>query len=102
MLLYRKVDWDGDVSAGFWLDISIKGANKGKAIRKVQQNWKIAKNETMVFGDYLNDLEMMREADLSFAMKNAHPLVVEAANYQTILSNAEHGVSDILRKIALA
>jgi hydroxymethylpyrimidine pyrophosphatase-like HAD family hydrolase len=33
-------------------------------------------------------------------MKNAHPLVVEAANYQTLLSNSEHGVSDILRKIA--
>ena len=90
------------VSGIIWLDISIKGANKGKAIRKVQQNWKIAKNETMVFGDYLNDLEMMREADLSFAMKNAHPLIIETANYQTPLSNAEHGVSEILRKIAFA
>jgi len=44
----------------------------------------------------------MKEAELSFAMKNAHPLVVEAANFQTQLSNAEHGVSEILRKIALA
>jgi hypothetical protein len=88
------------VSGVQWLDISIKGANKGKALNKVQQLMGIQKNETMVFGDYLNDLELMHEAELSFAMKNAHPLVIEAANYQTKLSNAEHGVSDILRKIA--
>jgi hypothetical protein len=94
------IDLNVVVSGIIWLDISIKGANKGKALNKVQHLMGIHKNETMVFGDYLNDLEMMREADLSFAMKNAHPLVVEAANYQTLLSNSEHGVSDILRKIA--
>jgi hydroxymethylpyrimidine pyrophosphatase-like HAD family hydrolase len=29
--------------------------------------------ETMAFGDYLNDLEMMKQAPYSFAMENAHP-----------------------------
>ncbi|MFY8020128.1 MAG: HAD family hydrolase [Bacteroidia bacterium] len=90
------------VSGIIWLDISIIGANKGKAIRKVQQNWNISENQTMVFGDYLNDLEMMQVADFSFAMKNAHPKILETAKYQTSLTNAEHGVSHILRKIAFA
>jgi Cof subfamily protein (haloacid dehalogenase superfamily) len=59
------------VSGVQWLDISIKGANKGKALNKVQGIFGIQKHETMVFGDYLNDLELMKEAELSFAMKNA-------------------------------
>jgi hydroxymethylpyrimidine pyrophosphatase-like HAD family hydrolase len=45
----------------------------------------------MVFGDYLNDLEMLDAAEWSFAMANAHPEVIGRARYLAA-SNNEHGV----------
>jgi hydroxymethylpyrimidine pyrophosphatase-like HAD family hydrolase len=50
----------------------------------------------VVFGDYLNDLEMLDAADWSFAMTNAHPDVLRRARY-VAPSNTELGV---LRTIA--
>ena len=63
------------------IDISAKGVNKGTAIKMVQEIYSISKEETMVFGDYLNDLEMMDSAYYSYAMENAHPKLKEKANY---------------------
>ncbi|MCF3110118.1 HAD family hydrolase [Niabella sp. CC-SYL272] len=75
-----------------WLDFTAFSANKGVAVQLVQQALGIGYNETMVFGDYLNDLEMMRVAKYSYAMKNAHPGIIDAANFITDFDNNEAGV----------
>jgi len=87
------------VSGDIWLDISHKLANKGVALKKVQKLLSITPDETVVFGDYLNDLEMMEQAYYSFAMENAHPEVKKVSRY-VARSNDEAGVLEILRKIA--
>ncbi|MFY9243339.1 MAG: HAD family hydrolase [Polaribacter sp.] len=84
-----------------WLDISDEKANKGNALRTVQKLLNITKAETMVFGDYHNDIEMMQEADFSFAMKNAHKEIKEIAKYLTE-SNDNLGVETILEKLIKA
>jgi Cof subfamily protein (haloacid dehalogenase superfamily) len=86
------------VSGQNWLDISDKKANKGNALREVQKILNVTKEETMVFGDYHNDIEMMQEADFSFAMKNAHSDIKKLANYSTE-SNDDFGVERILEKL---
>ena len=53
----------------------------------------ISKAETIVFGDYLNDLSMAEYADHSYAPANAHPEVKERFT-DIIKSNAEYGVTD--------
>ncbi|MRH99030.1 Cof-type HAD-IIB family hydrolase [Kriegella sp. EG-1] len=83
------------VSGENWVDISSPNANKGYTIDIIQKKYNITQAETMVFGDFNNDLEMLALADFSFAMKNAHPNVKKAANYET-LSNDENGVEHIL------
>ena len=45
----------------------------------------------MVFGDFLNDLEMMDTADYSFAMDNAHPKLRARARF-VAPSNNDNGV----------
>ena len=60
------------VSGDIWLDITAGGVNKGVAIKEIQDLLDIDFEETMVFGDYLNDLEMMESAYHSYAMENAH------------------------------
>jgi Cof subfamily protein (haloacid dehalogenase superfamily) len=87
------------VSGDIWLDISHKLANKGEALKKVQKILSVTPEQTVVFGDYLNDLEMMEQAHFSFAMENAHPAVKEVSRY-VAKSNDEGGVLEILRQIA--
>jgi hydroxymethylpyrimidine pyrophosphatase-like HAD family hydrolase len=61
----------------------------------------ISKEETMVFGDYLNDIEMLQEATFSFAMANAHNDITKIANYAT-RSNNNFGVESVLEKLIRA
>jgi Cof subfamily protein (haloacid dehalogenase superfamily) len=89
------------VSGEVWLDASHITANKGTAIEKVQKTMGILYDETMVFGDFLNDLEMMKVAKYSFAMKNAHPEVIAAAKFITEFDNNHNGVLETIKKYCL-
>ncbi|MGY6019442.1 Cof-type HAD-IIB family hydrolase [Streptomyces spinosirectus] len=84
------------VSGEHWVDVMNRTANKGAALRRLQDELGITPAQTMVFGDYLNDLEMLDAADWSFAMANAHPDVVARARHLAP-SNNDNGV---LRTIA--
>lgn len=86
------------VSGENWVDLSHINAHKGYALKKIQEEHGIGPQETLVFGDYNNDLEMLALAKYSFAMANSHPNVLKAANYST-LSNDNFGVEHILEKL---
>lgn len=86
------------VSGKIWLDLSHQLANKGRALQVVQQQLNISKEQTMAFGDYLNDIEMMKQAYFSYAMSNAHPLVKQAARFQAG-SNEENGVGVVIAQL---
>ncbi|MEH0573978.1 MULTISPECIES: Cof-type HAD-IIB family hydrolase [Streptomyces] len=84
------------VSGEHWVDVMNRTANKGAALRRLQRELGITPAQTMVFGDYLNDLEMLDAAHWSFAMAGAHPEVVRRARHLAP-SNNDNGV---LRTIA--
>jgi len=86
------------VSGENWVDLSHPDAHKGFALKKIQERFAIGPAETLVFGDYNNDLEMMALSDYSVAMENAHPNVLQAARYRT-LSNDSLGVERILQQL---
>ncbi len=79
------------VSGLHWVDIMNQGVNKGVALRNLQQAMGITAAQTAAFGDYLNDVELLGEAEWSYAMADAHPDVIAAARYRAP-SNADHGV----------
>lgn len=87
------------MSAPHWIDIMNPNANKGTALRDLQSALRVTPDETMVFGDYPNDLEMMDAATHSFAMANAHPEVSQRAAHQAP-SNEDAGVITILEELA--
>ena len=89
------------VSGENWLDISSPDANKGNAIQFIQTKLGISKEETMVFGDYNNDLEMLELGYFSYAMENAHSNVRKVARFET-KSNDDEGVEFILEKLLQA
>ncbi len=42
---------------------------------------------------------MMKSAKHSYAMKNAHPQIIEAANFVTEFDNNNEGVERMVRKV---
>lgn len=87
-----KMSIAGDV----WLDCMAKGVNKGAAIRRMQEDLGIRPEETMVFGDQHNDIEMMEQAYYSFAVGGAKPAVKEAARFRADFCEQD-GVLKILK-----
>lgn len=86
------------ISGKVWMDLGKLDTSKGMAIRMTQQNLNISYDETMVFGDYLNDYSMMEEAKYSYAMKNAHPQLKEVANFITKEDNDNNGVLETIKE----
>ena len=54
----------------------------------------------MVFGDYLNDYELIGQGDYSFAMENAHPELKKIAKYNSG-DNNRAGVVESIKKYVL-
>ena len=94
-------DFKVAISGLIWLDVTSFTANKGVAIEIIHKKLAISKEETMVFGDFLNDLEMMETAEFSFAMKNAHKDIIEISNYTTDFDNNTNGVTQTIEKYLL-
>lgn len=86
------------VSGANWIDIMHRDVNKGRAVMSLQRALGVTPERTVVFADYLNDLEMLDAARWSFAMENAHPDVRARARYLAP-SNDEHGVVTVLRRL---
>ena len=89
------------ISSTHWVDVMHPGANKGVGVRALQDALGVSRDQTVAFGDYLNDLELLDAAGLSFAMANAHPEEREACRY-VAPSNREHGVVTTLTSLLSA
>lgn len=98
---HLKNDYQIKISGEHWVDISHPNANKGIALKLLQDKLGIKKEETMAFGDFNNDLEMLELAHFSYAMENAHPNVKKIARFQT-KSNNDEGVEIILEELLRA
>jgi Cof subfamily protein (haloacid dehalogenase superfamily) len=68
------------------------GFDKGTALRRVCEHLGVSPEDTMAFGDNLNDLELIQAAGVSVAVANAVGAVKEAARLVTA-SNDEDGVA---------
>ena len=83
------------VSGEHWVDVMASGVNKGRGLQQLQAALGIDRTQTMAFGDFVNDLEMLDEAAHSYAMKNAHPAVVARARFRAPC-NTEDGVQRVI------
>lgn len=81
-----------------WLDIMNYNVSKGEAIKKIQRQLNIKKEETMVFGDNLNDIAMIEQAGESYAIGNAREEVKKAAKHVAD-TNVNDGVLKVLKTL---
>ena len=89
---------DVSMKGYYWLQAFHQQANKGNMVEKLVDRLNFPLNKTMVFGDYLNDLDMFQVAGYSVAMENALPEVKESAD-QIIGSNSQGAVLNFLESI---
>ncbi|MBC7441462.1 MAG: HAD family hydrolase [Ramlibacter sp.] len=89
----RELDLPANVvvSGANWVDVMHEGANKGRALVRLQHRLGISREQTMAFGDYLNDAEMLDAAGHSYAVANAHPSIRARAR-NIAPANSEAGV----------
>jgi hypothetical protein len=81
-------------------DVIPKGTNKWKAIQFVARHLGTEPDKIHTFGNDPNDIEMMRNAQHSYAVNNAMPEVLCAA--KTIIpSNNDDGVAKTLERLFL-
>ena len=79
-----------------WVDVIDPNLSKGTALKTLQEELGILPEETMVFGDQMNDMEMLEQAYYSFAVANARPEVKAAARFMAD-SNVNQGPLKILK-----
>lgn len=85
------------VSSKHWLDLMHPDADKGRALLQLADALGVDRGDTAAFGDYLNDLPMLRAAGRAFAMGNAHEDVKRVAD-EVVGTNGENGVVDTLAR----
>lgn len=83
-----------------YCEINPKGVSKGGAVEKLAKKLNIKMNEVICIGDGGNDLEMLKKAGLSVAMKNSMICIKEIADYITD-SNNDHGVGNAIKGLVL-
>lgn len=89
------------VSEASWIDIAGYGVHKGSTVKKLQKILNVSPEETMAFGDGYNDLELLAQAEYSFAMRNAFEEVKHAARFVTGTNDESAVMETINRLLAL-
>jgi len=93
--------YENQYNKGFyWLTMNNKNANKGNAVKGYCEQFGFDLASTTVFGDNLNDLEMMRVGGTAIATSNAHPDVKALADHVIESSNQDAVVNYILKDYA--
>ena len=80
------------------IDIMRENTTKGNGIRILCSKLGIPLEETVAFGDSMNDEDMLKTAGFSVAMGNAIPEIKNICDYVT-LSNDEQGITHALKHI---
>lgn len=86
------------ISGDACLDTGLKGVTKGTAVAALQKMWGVTPEETIVFGDQYNDVEMFKQAYYSYAMEGAADGVKQFARFQAG-SNNHGGVVKAIREL---
>lgn len=81
----------------YFFDVNNEGVDKGIAIEKLISFLKIQKDETICFGDSINDYSMFQKCGTSVAMANAKKELKDIADYIT-LTNDEDGVAKFIEE----
>ena len=98
-VLQKRLGGDHSVilSGANWVDVMKPGVNKGRAMRMLQAIKGVSPDESMAFGDYLNDWELLQSVTESYAMENALEELKKIARH-IAPPNDEDGVMRVVKQ----
>ncbi len=80
------------------LELLPKGSGKGECVRFLRKILGSRVKTVIAAGDYENDITMIKEADIGYAVGNAID-IVKAASHRTTVSNEEGAIAEIIEDI---
>ena len=83
-----------------FMDVMNPGINKATGVQLIQEFLGLSAEQTMVFGDYNNDIEMLKNAGISYVMENAPVSMRKYADFRAP-SNEKNGVMTVLKETLL-
>ncbi|MBR5754711.1 MAG: HAD family phosphatase [Erysipelotrichaceae bacterium] len=85
-------------SGPVFIEVNIKGVDKGKALERFCELMAIPVEETVAFGDAENDISMLKTAGMAVVMENATP---ETKKYADMIcaSNNDDGVRKAIEEL---
>lgn len=89
--------FDVTCSAEVLVEVSPLGDNKGEALSYIAKYYGIPMASTVAIGDNLNDISMIKMAEIGVAVGNADPELKKVADEVTV-SNNEGAVAKIIKK----
>ncbi len=93
------VDEQGKIQSICYHDIMREGVTKASAVEKLANHLGIQKREIIAIGDGGNDIEMLQEAGMKIAMKNASDELKKIANIVTYKDNNHGGIGYVLQDL---
>jgi len=99
----RTIAAVGDRANATWsvpelVEISPAGVDKATTLARISARMGVSPDDVVAFGDMPNDLPMLRWAGTSYAVANAHPDVIAAAD-RLAPANDDDGVAVVLAGI---
>lgn len=99
---FIKNEWEGKLeffqSGKYWIDVLRPNANKGVALKTICEELGISREETIAFGDNINDIPMLQCAGKGYAVDTARKETKEAAD-EVIPGYETDGVLKVLKTI---
>ena len=92
---------DRYISMRSWIngiEIQKKGTGKGDAVKRLKSVLGDRARIVVAAGDYENDVDMVRAADIGYAVANAVPALKAVAHRQTV-SVREHAIARIIEEL---
>ncbi len=81
------------------MELMPKGVSKGDVLKKVLEHYNIHPEETIAFGDGLNDLEMLKVVGKGLIMGNGQKKLKEELSHLSVIeTNDQNGVANYLKK----
>lgn len=101
--LCEKLDGRADIfiSKPFFLEVMSHGVGKGASILRLAEQLGIPHEQTMAFGDSMNDESMLRSCAYGVAMKNGLDYIKNICSFETRYDNNNDGIADFLENYVL-
>ena len=82
-----------------YFELTADGVNKGSALARLRQMLDPEPRQVVAIGDYINDIEMLLEADIAAAPESALPEVKRHADIITV-GHTQSAIADLVSKLA--